>query len=127
MAEREKILDLFEEMSGARMFPSCWRVGGLAYDLNPGFEDNVRAFLKGFPKTWKDLDNLLTKNYVWCERLKGVAIIDYELCKQFCCTGPVIRAAGIAYDIRHIYPYSGYENYQFEFRHIKKPMRMRAI
>lgn len=114
MAEREKILDLFEEMSGARMFPSCWRVGGLAYDLNPGFEDNVRAFLRDFPKTWKDLDNLLTQNYVWCERLKGVAIIDYELCKQFCCTGPVIRAAGIAYDIRRIYPYSGYEDYQFE-------------
>ena len=45
-AEREKILDLFEEMSGARMFPSCWRIGGLAYDLNPEFEANVRSFLK---------------------------------------------------------------------------------
>jgi len=114
MAEREKILDLFEEMSGARMFPSCWRVGGLAYDLNPDFEGNVRAFLKDFPKMWKDLDHLLTHNYVWCERLQGVAIIDNELCKQFCCTGPVIRAAGIPYDIRRIYPYLGYEDYQFE-------------
>ncbi len=50
-AEREKILDLFEEMSGARMFPSCWRIGGLAYDLNPGFEADVRQFLKEFPST----------------------------------------------------------------------------
>lgn len=113
-AEREKILDLFEEMSGARMFPSCWRIGGLAYDLNPEFVDNTRAFLKAFPNTWKDLDNLLTNNYVWCERLQDVAIIDEELCKQYMCTGPVIRAAGIPYDIRKVYPYLGYETYQFE-------------
>src|ERR1700733_767458 len=53
-AEREKILDLFEEMSGARMFPSCWRIGGLAFDLDPNFEDDTRRFLKDFPKTWKD-------------------------------------------------------------------------
>lgn len=113
-SEREKILDIFEAMSGARMFPSCWRIGGLAYDLNPGFEDEVRKFLKGFPRAWKDLDNLLTKNYVWCERLQGVAVIDKELCKQYMCTGPVIRGAGVPYDIRKIYPYLGYENYQFD-------------
>lgn len=113
-AEREKILDLFEEISGARMFPTFWRIGGLAHDLNDGFEDHVRAFLKGFPSTWKDLDSLLTNNYVWRERLEGIAVIDAELCKQFMCTGPVIRGAGIPYDIRKIYPYLGYENYQFE-------------
>lgn len=113
-AEREKILDLFEEMSGARMFPSCWRVGGLAFDLDPGFEQHARNFLKGFPSAWKDLDKLLTNNYVWCERLQGVAVIDKELCKQFMCTGPVIRGAGVPYDIRKVYPYLGYENYQFD-------------
>lgn len=113
-AEREKILDLFEEMSGARMFPSCWRIGGLAYDLCEGFEGRVRAFLKGFPKTWKDLDALLTENYIWCERLQGVAVIDEELCKQYMCTGPVIRGAGVPYDIRKVYPYLGYETYQFD-------------
>lgn len=113
-AEREKILDLFEEMSGARMFPSCWRIGGLAYDLDPHFVENTRKFLKGFPSTWKDLNNLLTNNYVWCKRLQGVAIIDQELCQQFGCTGPVIRAAGVPYDIRKVFPYLGYENYQFE-------------
>jgi len=113
-AEREKIMDLFEEMSGARMFPSVWRIGGLGHDLNRGFEDNVRDFLKKFPGTWKDLDNLLTHNYVWCERLKGVAVIDKELCKQYMCTGPVIRGAGVPYDIRKVYPYLGYETYQFD-------------
>lgn len=113
-SEREKILDLFEEMSGARMFPSCWRIGGLAYDLNPSFESDVRAFLADFPKTWNDLDQLLTDNYVWCERLQGIAVIDKEICHQYMCTGPVIRAAGIPYDIRKVYPYLGYETYSFE-------------
>lgn len=113
-SEREKILDLFEEISGARMFPSCWRIGGLRYDLNAEFEGHAREFLKDFPKTWKDLDNLLTNNYIWCKRLQGIAIIDQELCKQFMCTGPVIRGAGVPYDIRKVYPYLGYENYQFD-------------
>lgn len=113
-AEREKILDLFEEMSGARMFPSCWRIGGLAYDLDPGFESHVRKFLKEFPPTFKDLDRLLTENFVWCERLQGVGIITKELAHQFGCTGPVIRGSGIPYDIRKIFPYCGYENYSFE-------------
>lgn len=113
-AEREKILDLFEEMSGARMFPSCWRIGGLAYDLDPDFVANTRTFLKNFPQSWKDLDNLLTNNYVWCERLQGIAVMDKELCHQYGCTGPVIRSVGIPYDIRKAYPYLGYENYQFD-------------
>lgn len=114
LAEREKILDLFESMSGARMFPSCWRIGGLAYDLNPEFIDEVGKFLKEFPSTWKDLDNLVTHNYVWCERLQGVAIIDQEICKQYMCTGPIIRAAGLPYDIRKVYPYLEYDTYDFE-------------
>lgn len=113
-AEREKILDLLESMSGARMFPNCWRIGGLAYDLNPEFIDDLKSFLKNFPTTWKDLDNLLRDNYVWCERLQGVAVMDEETCRQFCCTGPVIRAAGVPYDIRKMYPYLGYENYKFD-------------
>ncbi len=114
LTEREKILDLFEEISGARMFPSCWRIGGLARDLTPGFVDQARAFLKNFPTTWKDVDNLLTNNYIWCERLQGVGIIDKTLCHQYMCTGPVIRAAGVPYDIRKVYPYLGYENYTFD-------------
>jgi NADH-quinone oxidoreductase subunit D len=113
-AEREKILDIIEGVSGARMFPTYWRIGGLAKDIDPDFESAIKAFLKDFPKLWKDLDALLTDNYVWYERLKGVAIIDYATCKQYMCTGPVIRAAGKPYDIRKVYPYLGYENYKFD-------------
>lgn len=113
-AEREKILDLIEEMSGARMFPSVWRVGGLSRDLDDNFVSNTRSFLKNFPATWKDLDNLLTNNYIWCERLQDIAIIDEELCHEYMCTGPIIRGTGVPYDIRKVYPYSGYENYHFD-------------
>lgn len=113
-AEREKILDLFETLSGARMFPSCWRIGGLSCDLIPEFDSLLKEFIRTFPHTWKDLDNLLTHNYVWCERLQGVALIDEALCKQFMCTGPVLRGAGVPYDIRRAYPYLGYDTYSFE-------------
>lgn len=112
--EREKILDIFEGLSGARMFPSFWRIGGIARDLNPEFVDDTYKFLKGFPETWKDLNNLLTNNYVWCERLQNIAIIDKERCKQYMCTGPVIRGAGVPYDIRKAYPYLDYETYTFD-------------
>lgn len=114
LAEREKILDIFEDYSGARMFPSVWRIGGLARDTTPHFEEMVRQFVDGFYATWKDLDNLLTDNYIWCKRLKGVAIIDEELCKQYSCTGPVLRGAGVAHDLRKASPYLGYETYQFD-------------
>lgn len=113
-AEREKILDIFEAMSGARMFPSVWRIGGLARDVNPEFEAAVKSFAEGFHKTWKDLNNLLTNNYVWCDRLQGIGVINEELCKQYMCTGPVLRAAGRPYDIRKVYPYLGYESYEFQ-------------
>lgn len=113
MIEREKILDLLEGLSGARMFPSVWRIGGLAKDANDDFISGVRAFLHDFPKIWKELDDLLTRNYVWKTRLTDVGIINKELCEQYMCTGPVLRAAGVAYDVRKAYPYLGYENYSF--------------
>ncbi|MFI0434292.1 MAG: NADH-quinone oxidoreductase subunit D [Parachlamydiaceae bacterium] len=113
-AEREKILDIIEGYSGARMFPNTWRIGGMSRDLNSGFEEQVSDFLKHFPATWTDLHHLLTNHYVWCERLQGIALINEETCKQFMCTGPVLRGAGVPYDIRKAYPYCGYEEYTFD-------------
>lgn len=111
--EREKILDLIESYSGARMFPNCWRIGGLNRDIPDGFTTAVKNFLSELPKSLKDFENLLTENYIWCERLKGVGIINREIAYEYMCTGPILRAAGDAYDIRKAYPYSGYENYSF--------------
>ncbi|MBI3901131.1 MAG: NADH-quinone oxidoreductase subunit D [Chlamydiia bacterium] len=113
-AEREKILDIFELISGARMFPGYWRVGGVAQDIPDGFEAAIKIFLKKFLRTYKDLDNLLTKNYIWCERTKGIGTITVEDCRQYMLTGPILRACGEAYDIRKIYPYLQYDKYQFD-------------
>ncbi len=113
-AEREKILDIFELISGARMFPGYWRIGGIAKDTPDGFVEAVRSFLKNFPRMWKDMDNLLTESYVWCERLKGVGVITLADCRQFMLTGPILRACGDPYDIRKIYPYLNYQDYQFD-------------
>lgn len=110
---REAILDLLEEISGGRMFPSYWRIGGVARDMPAHFEESVRRFLREFPSTWADLDGLLTENAVWCERLQGVAIVDEELCKQYACTGPVLRGCGVAYDLRKESACLGYNKYQF--------------
>lgn len=112
-AARENILDIFEEVSGARMFPSYWRIGGLARDLPENFEAQVKAFLEAFPATWKDIDDLLTHNYVWCTRLKDITIIDHALCKEYSCTGPLLRGSGVPYDIRKVHPYLSYETYEF--------------
>ncbi len=112
--EREKILDLIECYSGARMFPNCWRIGGLNRDLPDSFVDGAKKFLRELPTALKDLENLLTDNYIWCERLQGVGVIDKNLAEEYMCTGPILRAAGVAYDIRKIYPYSGYEKYRFD-------------
>lgn len=110
---RETILDLLEEISGARMFPSYWRIGGVARDIPDGLQKAVGRFLQEFPNTWRDLDALLTENAIWCERLQGVAVIDETLCRQFGCTGPVLRGCGVAYDLRKAEPSLGYEKYQF--------------
>lgn len=120
LAEREKILDIFEEVSGARMFPTYWRIGGVMQDVPDDFVAHVRAFLRDFPSLWKDIDGLLTNNYVWCSRLQGIAIIDEETCYQYSCTGPVLRGAGVPYDIRKAYPYLGYENYTFDIPTFKE-------
>jgi NADH-quinone oxidoreductase subunit D len=113
-AEREKILDLFEQFAGARMFPSCWRIGGLARDANEPFIAGLKAFLRDFYITWNDIDSLLTDNYVWCSRLQDVGVIDQQLCADYMCSGPVVRAAGVAFDIRKAYPYLTYSDYNFE-------------
>ena len=114
MREREQILDLFEMVSGARMMTSYFRVGGLAYDLPGEFPDAVARFLDSMPARVDEYEDLLTKNPLWLERTVGVGVCDAEASIAFGLTGPGLRAAGVAWDLRKAMPYSGYENYTFE-------------
>jgi NADH-quinone oxidoreductase subunit D len=112
--EREEILKIFENYCGARLTTHAFRIGGLQYELYDGFEEQVRAFCEYVKPRFDEYENLLTNNRIWIDRLKGVGILTAEDCKRYSVTGPLIRAAGIKWDLRKAQPYSGYEHYVFD-------------
>ncbi|MGB2690866.1 MAG: NADH dehydrogenase (quinone) subunit D [Thermodesulfobacteriota bacterium] len=112
--ERERIYDILETVCGARLTTSYPRVGGLPLDLPENFEEIVRNFLKIFPTTLNEVESLLTRNKIWIERTKGVAVISAEDAINLGLTGPALRGSGVPYDVRKATPYLGYENYDFE-------------
>ncbi|MFQ5882739.1 MAG: NADH dehydrogenase (quinone) subunit D [Candidatus Methylomirabilales bacterium] len=112
--EREKILDIYEMVSGARMMSSYFRVGGLMADLPEGFDKAVREVLMEFPHRFDEYEDLLTNNPLWIQRLKGIGVIKAEEAIDWGLSGPNLRACGIPWDLRKSNPYSGYENFDFE-------------
>jgi NADH-quinone oxidoreductase subunit D len=112
--EREQILDIFELVSGARMMTSYFRVGGLAYDLPAEFPETVAALLEIMPGRIDEYESLLTGNPLWLERTVGVGVIDTAAAISLGVTGPGLRAAGSAWDLRRDMPYCGYETYDFD-------------
>ena len=112
--ERELILDIIEDVTGARMTPSFFRVGGLAKDIHKDFIDKTRSFIRIFPDKINEYEALLTKNKIWLERTKNLGIISAESAINFALTGPSLRGSGVRYDVRKVNPYSGYEDFDFE-------------
>jgi NADH-quinone oxidoreductase subunit D len=111
--ERELLLNINELLAGFRMFPSYVRVGGLREDLPRGFHDAVRAFLARMPAKLDEYENLLTKNEIYIKRTRGVGRISADDAIAYGLLGPIARAAGVDYDVRRVFPYMGYETYQF--------------
>jgi NADH-quinone oxidoreductase subunit D len=112
--EREYILDIFEETSGLRMNNGYIRPGGLSQDLPDSAVAKIRDFLKYMPKKLKEYENMLTGQVIWQERTQGVAVLNVTGCLALGITGPVLRSAGLAWDLRKTMPYCGYENYEFD-------------
>jgi NADH-quinone oxidoreductase subunit D len=112
--EREQILDLYEAVSGQRLMSTYFRVGGLAADLPPGFEQQVQAFLTIFPDRLAEYEALLTRNPLWRQRTVGIGTIKAGDAIALGLSGPGLRASGVAYDVRKAHPYSGYERYEFD-------------
>jgi NADH-quinone oxidoreductase subunit D len=112
--EREMILDIKEMCSGQRMMTTFFRPGGLWRDVPVEFEAAVRNFIKIFPSRIDEYESLLTKNALFLERTKGIGTLSKEDALCWGVTGPVLRASGVAHDIRKAQPYSGYEQYDFE-------------
>ncbi|MDQ3537463.1 MAG: NADH-quinone oxidoreductase subunit D [Actinomycetota bacterium] len=112
--EREGILDFLEYVTGLRMNHAYIRPGGLAMDLPEGFEGRVRTLLTTMAKRIDEFEDLLTENPIWIERNKGVGVLSAEQCLDLGVTGPILRSAGVAHDLRKSHPYCGFEQYDFD-------------
>jgi NADH-quinone oxidoreductase subunit D len=111
--EREKVMELYEKLSGARMTSNYFRVGGLSAELYDGFEKDVREIIDTFPGYFDTYEGLLTKNTIWLQRTIGNGVISAEDAVDAGITGPALRGSGVNWDMRRDNPYSGYEKYKF--------------
>ncbi len=114
MREREKILDLFEMVSGARLMCNYFRFGGVARDLPPEFIPNLRELLIALPAYIDELERLLRNNEILLQRAIGIGILPREVALSYGVTGPVLRGSGIPYDVRKAEPYSVYDRFDFD-------------
>ncbi len=112
--EREEVLKIFESYCGARLTTHAFRIGGLQYETYDTFEQECLAFCDLMQAKVQEYHDLLTGNRIWVNRTKGVGILDAAGCKDYGVTGPLLRAAGVAWDLRKAQPYCGYEKYDFE-------------
>jgi len=114
LREREKILDLFEMSSGQRMHTRYIQVGGVFEDIPRGFALKARELLREMPTRADQYADLLSKNQILLERLRGTGIVDQETLLGLGVTGPLLRAAGKPWDLRKAKPYSSYDHFRFK-------------
>ncbi|HEX6576386.1 MAG TPA: NADH dehydrogenase (quinone) subunit D [Gemmatimonadaceae bacterium] len=112
--ERERVYDLLEAWVGARLTTSATRVGGMAADIPAGWMDGLRSFIRTFPHTIDEVDRILTRNGIWVGRTIGLGVMSPEEAVNWGLSGPMVRASGVAYDVRKDFPYLGYETYDFD-------------
>jgi NADH-quinone oxidoreductase subunit D len=112
--ERENIYNLLESWVGARLTTSATRVGGMAADIPDGWLDGLRALTKSLPKTLDECDRVVTRNGIWVGRTVGLGVMSPDEALNYGLSGPMLRASGVAYDVRKDFPYLDYETYDFD-------------
>ena len=112
--EREKVLDIFEMISGLRMNMAYVRPGGVSGDVPEGGLSKIRQTVKELRHNFKDNAKILIGNTIWMKRTQGVGYLDLAGCITLGVTGPILRATGMPWDLRKTEPYCGYENYEFD-------------
>ena len=111
--ERERVLGMFEMLSGQRMMSSYIRPGGVWRDVPAEFLPTIKQFLNDFPAKVDDYEALLTQNPIWKDRAQGVGVVEPDVALAHGMTGPALRGSGVNWDLRKAQPYSGYETYDF--------------
>jgi NADH-quinone oxidoreductase subunit D/NADH-quinone oxidoreductase subunit C/D len=111
--DRERINDIFEKTCGARLTMNYIRPGGLTQDVEEGFVRDVRAYCAYFEPLVDEYEGLLTGNVIFQERMRGVGVLSADLARSLGCTGPVLRASGVSYDVRKNHPYGVYPRFTF--------------
>ena len=114
--EREEIMKIFEYVSGQRMMTSYFRIGGIALEPPPNWLDRIRSVIDALPAHIDEYEGLLTNNRIWLGRTKGVGIISAEDAIAMGASGPMLRGSGVPYDIRKAFPYSSYEEFDFNIQ-----------
>jgi len=111
--EREAIMNIFEMFSGQRMMTSYFRIGGVAIEPPPGWYKTIERVINLLPSRLAEYEDLLTQNRIWMGRTQGIGCLSPEDAIALSVTGPMLRAAGVAYDVRKAFPYSSYEEFEF--------------
>jgi NADH dehydrogenase (ubiquinone) Fe-S protein 2 len=111
--EREKLIEFYERVSGARMHAAYFRPGGVSQDLPSGLIEDIYTFLKNFNKRIDEFEEMLTNNRIWKNRLIGVGVVSANKALEFGFSGPILRGSGIAWDIRKVIPYELYQEVDF--------------
>jgi NADH-quinone oxidoreductase subunit D len=111
--EREKLLSIFEMVSGQRMMTSYFRIGGLALEPATGWMDRVQDVVRTFPSRFDEYEDLLTKNRIWQARTQGVGLLSASDAIALGVSGPSLRGSGVDYDVRKYFPYSSYDEFDF--------------
>ncbi|MEQ1554238.1 MAG: NADH-quinone oxidoreductase subunit D [Ferruginibacter sp.] len=113
MQYRELIYEIYEEVCGSRLTTNIGRIGGFERNFTPKAFEKLEKFLKEYPETLKEFDNLLRRNRIFMDRTTGVGPISAERALNYGFTGPNLRATGVDYDVRIHTPYSSYEDLNF--------------
>jgi NADH-quinone oxidoreductase subunit C/D len=112
--DRERAFEIIEAVTGARMHPNWFRIGGVAQNLPKGWDGMIRDFLKYFPSRLAEYDREVLQNRIFQARTKGIGVLTVNDAIDWGVTGPNLRACGLAWDFRRKQPYSGYEQFEFD-------------
>jgi NADH-quinone oxidoreductase subunit D len=112
--QRERVYTMLESWIGARLTTTLTRVGGMGADIPDGWTDDLANFVRTFPKVVNEVDAMLTKNGIWVGRTVGLGAMSPDEAVNYGLSGPMVRASGVAYDVRKDFPYLDYETYDFD-------------